>query len=367
MDSKVINDIPYNQPVNSNQNENKTKKKRTVIKDNDTRFYRGFTLFVHKSESEKKLFRGEVLNPESHQANNQLGPPIFEANGKDMEIVFLELRKFIDSKEESAVMSIKESVKNLVAENNVETTSEKSKKNPMPLEENNNNIILGSTAENTILVEGKTNNTSELKQIVEKDYGSVHEQNEIIQLLSSLTKDHARLIKDVDSINRRLDRISSNVNSIQNEVLPENQTPSSFLARINRTIKSSIEEWRKEHNEEKQIRDEQIRRLLVKINTAAQADHVDEHLANLQIQSKNLHSRLDAKIDLQDAQKILELRSEMERFVRDDLIRSMSKIIMPVVDILKDQVQDRDTTIVAIVNDLEQRCKQAGLKSSDLF
>ena len=363
-----MNDIPSNQPLNITQNENKIKKKRTITQTTD--HYLGFTLFVSKIESEKKLFRGEVLSPENHQENNQLGPPIFEATGKSIENVIVQLRKLIDSKKESAAMTDtdKESVEDLVTEDNIETNSERSKKNPMSLGENNS-IILGSTTKNTtIFAERKTNNTSEPKQIVGKDYDSANnEQNKIIQLLGSLRKDHDSLINEVSSINQRLDRINSSVNSIQNEVLPQTQTPNSFLARINRTIKSNIEELLKEHNEEKQIREELLKKIFVKINTTAQADHVNEHLANLQIQSKNLHSRLDAKIDLQDAQKILDLRSEMERFVRDDLIRSMSKIIMPVVDILKDQVQDRDATIVAIVNDLEQRCKQAGLKSSDFF
>ena len=180
-----------------------------------------------------------------------------------------------------------------------------------------------------------------------------------------MSKNHARLINDVNSINLRLDKINSSIDSIKDEFLP--QTQNGFLVRINRAIKSNIEELLKGHNEEQQNRENLLKNIFAKINTAAQADHVNEHLANLQTQSKNLHSRLDAKIDLQDAQKILNLRSEIERFVRDDLIRSISKIIMPVVDILKAQAQDRDAKLVAVVNNLEQRCKQAGLKSSDLF
>ena len=383
-----MNDFPSNQPPNSTQNKNKNTKElsinqktqknkknyqktKTDKRESYTGSYLGFTLFAQRSDkSEKKTesesFRGEVLRPE----NNQLGDSIFEANGKSIEDVISQLKKLIDSKEKSAAMTDEKSIGNLVTKNNIKTTSEEYRKNPpISLEENSleeNNNMGGTVEGTTIVAQGKTNNTSEPKQIVEKDYNSANEQDKIIiQLLNSLSKNHARLINDVNSINLRLDKINSSIDSIKDEFLP--QTQNGFLVRINRAIKSNIEELLKGHNEEQQNRENLLKNIFAKINTAAQADHVNEHLANLQTQSKNLYSWLDAKIDLQDAQKILNLRSEIERFVRDDLIRSISKIIMPVVDILKDQAQDRDAKLVAVVNNLEQRCKQAGLKSSDLF
>ena len=78
-----------------------------------------------------------------------------------------------------------------------------------------------------------------------------------------------------------------------------------------------------------------------------------------------MHDRLDNKIDLQDVEQILSLKNKIEESVNNQLLFSLSKKIMPVVNVLRDQVGDQDTTFSKSVDKLEQRCQQAGLTPFD--
>ena len=164
------------------------------------------------------------------------------------------------------------------------------------------------------------------------------------------------LIKDVEKINKSLDKPQPSVAS-QNDILEK----IGYLIQATNANKSNLDEWRKDYTEKSQIQEKLLRDILNKINTVAQADHVTEHLTNLHNESKSLHNRLDKKIDLQDAEQILSLKNKIEASVNTQLITSVSKKIMPVVDILKRQVDGLDTTFSKSVDDLEQRCGQAGL------
>ena len=87
----------------------------------------------------------------------------------------------------------------------------------------------------------------------------------------------------------------------------------------------------------------------------------EELLLTLSDRLQDINARLDAKIDMQDATRILELRQEAERFVRSEMIQSISKLIMPAIDILKDLPQQDEMNLAKTISDLDQRCKQAGL------
>jgi hypothetical protein len=75
-----------------------------------------------------------------------------------------------------------------------------------------------------------------------------------------------------------------------------------------------------------------------------------------------IHSRLDSKVDLKDVDQIFGLRHEIERFVESRFIEKISKLIIPAIHLLNEHVRGTDEhTLVALVIDLDKRCKQAGL------
>ncbi len=188
-------------------------------------------------------------------------------------------------------------------------------------------------------------NKREVEVGVEKNNNQVTEPNNI----SSFEKSLNILIKDVEKINKSLDKPQPSIAS-QNDILDK----ISYLTKVSNANKSDLDQLRKDYTEKSQIQEKLLRDILTKINAVAQADHVTEHLTSL-------HTRLDNKIDLQDAEQILSLKTKIEASVNTQLITSVSKKIMPVVDILKRQVDGFDTTFSKSVDDLEQRCGQAGL------
>lgn len=78
-----------------------------------------------------------------------------------------------------------------------------------------------------------------------------------------------------------------------------------------------------------------------------------------------LEGRIDNRIDLKDASQVLELRNEIERFVHSSLLYTMSKQIMPTMEILKSKIDEFCPAVSDIAADLDSRCIQAGLISTD--
>jgi hypothetical protein len=74
-----------------------------------------------------------------------------------------------------------------------------------------------------------------------------------------------------------------------------------------------------------------------------------------------LHGRIDAKIDLSDADEVLRLRSELEPHVHASIIRSVSTEVMVAVEHLKRKIPQRDAELTGAVADLESGCLRAGL------
>ena len=127
-------------------------------------------------------------------------------------------------------------------------------------------------------------------------------------------------------------------------------------------IRSKAEEWAKQADERDQAIDSKIQRTIGKVNDVATEMPLHrKSLDTLLYQTEHLKARLDRKIDLQDAVQVLELRQNLEPFIRAALIQTMSKQIMPVVEVLKNHVNSGDTALGDLVKDLETRCKQAGL------
>lgn len=75
-----------------------------------------------------------------------------------------------------------------------------------------------------------------------------------------------------------------------------------------------------------------------------------------------LGRKLDGRIDLSDAKQLLQLRQEVDRFVRSEQIRSISQAIVPAVDALRDALRGGDgVAAMRAVEALTRRCEQAGL------
>ncbi len=74
-----------------------------------------------------------------------------------------------------------------------------------------------------------------------------------------------------------------------------------------------------------------------------------------------LHTRIDSKIDLGDAEKVLKFRNDLEPHVRASVVRSMSKEVMLAVEDLKEKIPSDDPVLAKALTYLESQCKKAGL------
>ncbi len=104
-----------------------------------------------------------------------------------------------------------------------------------------------------------------------------------------------------------------------------------------------------------------IRELFARLEMRDTDHSPSEHIVSIKVELDRLASRLSGKIDLNDAKQVLNLRHEIESFVQSSLVHSMSKQIMPVVDLLKERLVGGDPSLIDIVRDLDSRCRQAGL------
>ncbi len=76
---------------------------------------------------------------------------------------------------------------------------------------------------------------------------------------------------------------------------------------------------------------------------------------------ERLNGKIDAKIDLRDADDVLKLRDELEPHVHASIIRSVSTEVMVAVEHLKRKIPQQDAELTEAVADLESGCLRAGL------
>ena len=299
----------------SNDSKKQVKDSNKPVKHN----YEGYVLTINRNDKGiSTVFSGKATKE------------IASISDPNQEVVLSELKQRIDDREKrfkESAHKIPEQIIALAKDNTSESST------PSLPNKSSENSDIGNT------------NKPKIEVSVEKNNNQVTEPNNI----SSFEKYLNILIKDVKKINKSLDKPQPTIAS-QNEILAK----ISYLTKVSNANKSDLDQLRKDYTEKSQIQEKLLRDILTKINTVAQADHVTEHLTNL-------HTRLDNKIDLQDAEQILSLKNKIEASVNTQLITSVSKKIMPVVDILKRQVDGLDTTFSKSVNDLEQRCGQVGL------
>lgn len=298
--------------------------------------YNQYLLKVEKTG--KSIFFGRAYKQKGVEVE-----PIIEVEGKNHKETMTKLKEACDQ------LTDKESLTQDDADG-----SESDSKNEVILSmEDRKNTSLQVKEDHDVIKPEKTIETVPVPVIVENRDGNC---------LKLLVENHDLLTKDLQKLKQRLDKIQDIVGVIKNEVIPDGLNQN-LPSRIHRIIKSNIDEWRREETEKRQTQESLLQDILYK--NKAQMKIFDEFLSKFQSQFNDLNSRLDEKIDLQDAHKVLDLRNEIERFVRADVIQSISQKIMPAIEILKDQVEGKDSVIVKSVDEFEQRCKQAGLIPMD--
>jgi len=166
------------------------------------------------------------------------------------------------------------------------------------------------------------------------------------------------------SLERRLDGLGKNVGNIHEKTLEQIDVTERMSRRL-MLLESKMDEYLKSEKVRDQRQNlliDHLQKLQAGIDEIGQAGVArDQTMRTLEDELKHVQGRLDAKIDLGDAMQVLDLRQEIEPAVRSELIQSISKHIMPALELLKERVEGRESELVAAANDLERRCKQAGL------
>jgi hypothetical protein len=298
--------------------------------------YKGYEITINvKNEGNSTIFIGKAV---------QIDRPmnIKKSEGSDKDFLNNELMKWVDE-------DVAKKNTDKIA-NQLYPLAEGNEKETPSVDES---IPASSSNDLTAKINVGNLDKVETESVVEKNTLKVYEPNHISSIFE---KSLNILTKEAERINKFLDKPHPSLAN-QNSILEKIE----YLIKATNTNKNNLDEWRKEYTEKSQIQEKLLRDILIKIDALPQADHVSEHLTNLHNESKNLHIRLDKKIDLQDAEQILSLKNKIEESVTNQLLISLSKKIIPVVNVLKDQVVDQNTTFSKSVDNLEQRCIQAGL------
>ena len=282
-----------------------------MSKQKDNEEYKGYTLIVTKNNSSK-----DTLNPYSGKATKTRGACF----GNTENEVRQKLRKNIDL------------IENPEHKNRASTQNEEIQSKDI---NEKKDLLTSSSIITTECVEPKVDSSS-----------------------ISIEK----LEHEVKTANKKLEKLHSIVEQ-QNKVIDKIET----LTKISTGNKSNLDILHKSIEEKILHQDNLIQEVLENIKLLAQAEHVTQCLVDLRNKSDELHNRLDSKIDLKDADQIIELKNKLEDNIKSQLVYSLSQKIMPAVDILKKKVSDSDSDseILNSVNQLIQRCQKAGLISTE--
>lgn len=178
--------------------------------------------------------------------------------------------------------------------------------------------------------------------------------SDVVSSIEKLLEKHfSKVTKKIEKIEERLEKLESN---------RELTSKIEVLTQITKQNQNNVDKFNSDFAEKLQVQEQRLVDILSKIDTLAEAEFLNGHLTQLQLQSEKLHERLDNKIDLQDAEHLFDLRNEIEKDIESHLIQTISKKIMPVLDNLKDKINNDPEKISDAMQDLENRCISAGLK-----
>jgi hypothetical protein len=91
---------------------------------------------------------------------------------------------------------------------------------------------------------------------------------------------------------------------------------------------------------------------------AALTTALSQGFTSLDLRLMAIEGKLDQRIHIRDTIHILEVKQDVERFVEADLIKKISKQVMPALGLVKDA---SSTDLPRSIADLESRCIAAGL------
>jgi hypothetical protein len=305
--------------------------------------YKGYVLKITENTKEtgENRFVGKAYKENDPKATT-------EATGKNRDDVLKQVKENLDDLEERfATPSIAENAE-----------SEKSTSEPAKNETIENPTIQNAGDEKN----ENSNAISEKLKNTPKNQPN-NSDSSLAALEKFLEKHFSSITKKIETIEERLEKLESNRE--QNDLIRKVEG----LTQITRDSKTNVEDFRKEFAEKSQSQANQFSDILNKLDVLVEIELFNERLVKLQSQSEKLHERLDKlherldkKIDLQDAEHLFDLRNEIEKDIESDLIQTISKKIMPVLDNLKDKIKNDPEKISDAMQDLESRCISAGLK-----
>ena len=177
----------------------------------------------------------------------------------------------------------------------------------------------------------------------------------------------------ISDLNGKLFPVLNDISKIIKSLDSSRPHITSLAAKLDETGQSLERLHRKSDGIEKKIEDsfgtleKQLSKeiYLAQDNQIKSTKQITSLILNVNDKCDKVLGQIDGKIDLSDAREVLNIRREIEVFVRSELIKTVSKQIMPVLDILKQQSTTGPGNFSALVNDLENRCRQAGLVPID--
>ena len=159
--------------------------------------------------------------------------------------------------------------------------------------------------------------------------------------------------KDDDDCVKQLSLIANSINSLKQQL---------------NIISDNIASKHKENdtNEQQNIMLQYIKRLNDRIDSLEKIENENISTINdIKSNVENIIVKIDGKIDVNDATQILKLRQSVNKFAESEIIRTVSKKIMPIVEHLKEIDNDNIDEISSSIKKLEESCINAGLLTVD--
>ena len=159
--------------------------------------------------------------------------------------------------------------------------------------------------------------------------------------------------KDDDDCIKQLSLMTSSINALKQQL---------------NIISDNLSSKHKENDarEQQNIMLQHIKRLNDRIDSLEMnGSNNTETVNHIKSNIEEIFVKIDGKIDMNDAKKVLELRHEVNRFAESEIIRNVSKKIMPIIAHIKEINLNDQEDISSSIKKLEESCIGAGLLTVD--
>ena len=152
------------------------------------------------------------------------------------------------------------------------------------------------------------------------------------------------LSEQVNKLGRQIDQLETGLQHLLNGVVGQKKI-SQELADQASSVKHQLET---------------LHQLGIQIQSTGTAltTALSQGFASLEMRFLAIEEKLDQRIHIRDAIHILEVKQDVERFVEADLIKKISRQVMPALGLVKDA---SSADLPRAIADLETRCVAAGL------